>query len=164
MYHQSIFNQSSVTQSGALLFGCRLEGLRESDLEIKTAGEVSDAVAIVLSKIAGLDEIVDDVSHVFAALQAPFMEDGQGHGTIFGDGMEPVAFEDFLTADVLVFLAFAVVLHGDMQGIADEFIRQRMITRVGGDGLADGEVKREVLGHSWGEGKGRMWAANGVWQ
>jgi hypothetical protein len=76
------------------------------------------------------------------------MEDGQGHGAIFGDGMEPDTFEDFLAADVLVFLAFAVVLHGDMQGIADELISQRMVTRVCGDGLADGEVKREVLGHS----------------
>jgi hypothetical protein len=62
--------------------------------------------------------------------------------------MEPDTFEDFLAADVLVFLAFAVVLHGDMQGIADELISQRMVTRVCGDGLAEGEVNREVLGHS----------------
>lgn len=60
----------------------RQKRVRERGLELIPAGEVRNAVAVVFAKVAHLDEVIDDVAHVLALVQAPLFQDEKGHRAV----------------------------------------------------------------------------------
>ncbi len=124
--------------------GKGLERLCESGGEIEAAREVFDAVAFISAEVAHFDEIVDDGPDVFSLMNAPLLEDDEGHGAKFGEGVLADAFKELLAGDVLVILAFTEDFGCHVEGFADKIVGSRVEARIFGNGLSDGELEMDV--------------------
>lgn len=85
------------------------------------------------------------MADVETAVEAPLVEEGEGHGAELFDDVVAEAGEEFLAGDVLIFLALAEHFGGVVEGDADEIVGLRAVAVVTLDGVMDG--LREERGH-----------------
>jgi hypothetical protein len=104
----------------------------ESVIEVVTAFEVVAAVFLGFAEEAEIDHIEDDFTDIFAAMEAPFVEERFGHGAILFESEFANAFEQFLAGDMADFVAigFDDFLLGVIEAFADEEISFAMVPRV----------------------------------
>jgi hypothetical protein len=75
-------------------------GAAEGLVEVVTGGEILPAILIGFPEFALFDEIEDEFTEVGAGTDAPFIEDEDGHGSVFLEGELADAFEEFGYGDV----------------------------------------------------------------
>ena len=100
------------------------EGVSEGFLEGELIRKVVHGVRVLFAKHAFFDEVEDHFTDVGALSDAPFAEEGQGHGAEFLQGEIAEAKEKFFPADVAVLAVvfFLCPLQGEVECVLEKEI------------------------------------------
>jgi len=92
------------------------------------------------------DHVEDDLAEIFAAVNAPFGQNGDGHRPVGFQGVTAQAVEQLGGADIADLVSgTAAGAAGEIEGFADEEVGLGVKARVGGDDFFDGLLESQGL-------------------
>jgi len=124
----------------------RLKGALESLGECPYFLKIIRLIGFAFSQNSILNQLENNVPHLRAVLNPPFIEDCFGHGTKFLKGQMSKSFQKLLTLDVR--RGFLILtpkpLDGMIQATPDKIVRGRGKSRIGFPDLLDGLFKGKL--------------------
>lgn len=89
------------------MFACRQERFAKGIVKIIPAAEILAAVSVGFGEQAAFNHVENDLAEILAFVNAPFLKEGDGHGTELSESEIADTSEKFLAADVRAFAPLA---------------------------------------------------------